>query len=163
MSELMKSPAPPRLGHVHLKVRDLARSVEFYTSLLDLRVTEQVGDFAFLTFGEAHHDLALQALGEDAPAAREHAVGLYHVAFEVADARALLSRYDHLLRMNVPFVAVDHGISWALYLSDPDGNGVEIYLDTRQSHAGADEWHGRSRALEREDIERLIDKVIATH
>jgi catechol 2,3-dioxygenase len=152
-----------RLGHVHLKVRELARSVEFYSHLLGLHMTEQVGDFAFLSFGEAHHDLALQALGAHALAPREHSVGLYHVAFEVPDAQGLLARYDELVRMRIPFVAVDHGISFALYLSDPDGNGVEIYLDTRNRPDGAPEWQGRSRALDRNDIQLLIEPTMATH
>lgn len=75
-----------RLGHVHLKVRDLDRAVEFYTAILDVDLTERYERFAFLTFGDRHHDLAVQAVGEDAPGPGP-GVGLYHVAFEALTPR----------------------------------------------------------------------------
>ena len=80
---------PLKLGHVHLKVRDLARSTKFYTELLGLRVEEQVGNYAFLTDGVLHHVIALQALGSQAAPPAVRSIGLYHVAFEVASSSEL--------------------------------------------------------------------------
>jgi catechol 2,3-dioxygenase len=137
-----------KIGHAHLKVRDLRRSVEFYTKFLGLAVTEEVpGAFAFLTGGPMHHELALQEVGPDAPLPFPGSVGLYHVAFEVPDRRSFAQAYNAVTRGGVTVAAVDHGISWAMYFSDPDGNGLEIYWDTRQEADGADRWNGRSLPL----------------
>jgi catechol 2,3-dioxygenase len=135
-------PSKHHLGHVHLKVRDIERSLAFYTDVLDLDVTERYGRFAFLTFGDHHHDLALQAVGEDAPGPGR-GVGLYHAAFECADAADLRAAYERLRERDVAVTPVDHRISKALYFDDPDGNGVELYLDTREE-TGRDEWRGEN-------------------
>lgn len=141
------------LGHVHLKVRDLERAIGFYSRVLGLRVTERVdAHFAFLSGGDAHHEVALQELGPEAAGPDPHGVGLYHVAFEVPDAASLATAYDMLVEAGIPVAAVDHAISWALYFVDPDGNGVEIYLDRRRSPGGDALWHGRSRRLTREAL-----------
>jgi catechol 2,3-dioxygenase len=145
---------PIRLGHVHLKVRRLDRALEFYQEMLGLKLVERVGDdFAFLSFGAAHHDVALQALGDRAALPAPAAVGLYHVAFEVHDAATLLSRWD-ALHARGRVVGVDHGISWALYTNDPDGNGVEVYLD-RRGDASRASWKGHSLPLERRRVEEV--------
>ena len=78
----------PHLGHVHLKVSDVDRSVAFYTDVFELSVTERHGRYAFLSFGEHHHDVALQGVGPGAPG-QSAGVGLYHAAFEVADRETL--------------------------------------------------------------------------
>lgn len=125
------SALPTRIGHVHLKVSDLERSVAFYSDVLGLGVSERVGStFAFLSFGALHHDLALQAHPGAAPASPQ-AAGLYHSAFEVDDPVALAELAGRLERRGVRYSPVDHGISKALYFADPDANGVEVYLDTR--------------------------------
>jgi catechol 2,3-dioxygenase len=130
---------PLKLGHVHIKVRDLDRSIEFYQSLIGLSVTERVASLAFLSDGQAHHTLALQALGSAAESPSMNQVGLYHVAFEVEtdeefqQAVALARSFTHV-------ATVDHGISWAAYLNDPDGNGVEIYVDRRSKADGRPLW-----------------------
>jgi len=136
------------LGHAHLKVRDLARSVAFYTRFFDLKVTEEIpGAFAFLSGGPVHHELALQEAGPDAAAPNPSGVGLYHIAFEVPDQRSFAQAYNTLTRAGVAAAAVDHGISWAVYFSDPDGNGLEIYWDTRNEPQGKPRWEGRSLPL----------------
>lgn len=136
-----------KVGHVHLKVRDLDRALAFYRDLLGLRVTERLDDdMAFLTFGAAHHDIALQAIGHGAPAAAPRAVGLYHTAFEVDTEAELRAVAKRLAAAGFPGAAVDHGISHAYYTADPDGNGVEIYRDTRGENR-RDVWHGASTAL----------------
>jgi len=136
-----------KVGHVHLKVRDLDRALAFYRDLLGLRVTERLGDdMVFLTFGAAHHDVALQAVGHGAPAASPRAVGLYHTAFEVGTEAELAALAARLAGAGYPGAPVDHGISHAYYTADPDGNGVEIYRDTRGENART-EWHGQSQVL----------------
>lgn len=137
-----------RIGHAHLKVRDLNRSTTFYTRYFDLKIVEQVaGQYAFLSGGELHHEIALQARGMNAPSQHPYGVGLYHVAFEVPDKRAFAQAYQLLRGDGVEVAAVDHLISWAMYFDDPDGNGLEIYCDTRREPDGATLWHGMNRPL----------------
>jgi len=81
---------PQMVGHVHLKVRDVERAVEFYAEVLSLNVEERHNRFAFLSSGERHHDVALQEVGRGAPGPGE-GVGLYHAAFEVPDVEALVN------------------------------------------------------------------------
>jgi len=139
------------VGHVHLKIADLKRSVKFYTEVLGFRVTERVANFVFLTLSNRHHDLALQEVGPRAPRPMPHAIGLFHVAFELPDLPALADAYIKLREANVPITgAVDYGISKTLYFSDPDGNGLELYVDTRRERS---KWGGLSQPL---DIEALL-------
>lgn len=138
--------SPLKLGHVHLKIRDLNRSVAFYTNYLGLQVTERVGPFAFLADGEIHHSVALQELGLDAQGPMPYAVGLYHTAFEVPD-EATFNTNRRRLEAELNAVSVDHGISWAIYFNDPDGNGVEVYLDRRAHLEEGFRWSGRSTRL----------------
>jgi len=137
-----------RLGHAHLKVKDLERSIAFYTTVLNLTVTERVGgDYAFLSGGSLHHEIALQRVGASAPQPPAHGTGLYHVAFEVPDRRALAEAYERLRAAGIAVTPVDHFISWALYFDDPDGNGLEIYWDTRDETHGRKQWRGESAPL----------------
>ena len=132
---------PPHLGHVHLIVADLDRAIEFYTGLLDLSVTEQHGSYAFLSFGDRHHDLALQAR-PDASSQPPNSRGLYHVAFELDTPAALGDAAGWLDDEGITVQPVDHGISRSLYFDDPDGNGVELYVDTRTDDD--EQWHGEN-------------------
>ena len=137
-----------RLGHAHLKVRDLERSIAFYTKMFNLTVTERVGThYAFLSGGPAHHEIALQRVGANAPQPPAHGTGLYHVALEVPDRRALAEAYEQLRAAGIAVTPVDHCISWALYFDDPDGNGLEIYWDTRDEKHGRTLWRGESAPL----------------
>jgi catechol 2,3-dioxygenase len=155
------------LGHVHLKVHDVDRAVEFYRDVLGLDVTERAGRFAFLSFGsealsasdnasgktgsnEKHHDLALQGVGGDAPGPNQ-GVGLYHAAFEVPDAEALAATYRRLRERGVSVSPVNHGISKALYFDDPDGNGLEVYLDTRE-RKDQWRWEGQNDPFDPESV-----------
>ena len=137
-----------KIGHVHLKIRNLDKSIDFYRRYLDLQVTEQVADtFVFMSAGSMHHDLALQEVGSNAAMPKRHEVGLYHVAFEAADKESLVKTYRKLKDDGVAVYPVDHRISWALYFSDPDGNGIEVYWDTRDTDHGVDIWQGVDRPL----------------
>jgi catechol 2,3-dioxygenase len=141
-----------RIGHAHLKVRNLDRALAFYMRFFDLKIVERVTNYAFLSGGEFHHEIALQALGDYAPLPSRGSVGLYHVAFEVPDARSFAQAYQALTEAGVPVGAVDHRISWAMYFSDPDGNGLEIYWDTRHLMEGEVVWLGDNRQLSDETI-----------
>jgi catechol 2,3-dioxygenase len=140
---------PQLVGHVHLKVRLLHRAVDFYTDILGLSVTDRHSDYAFLSFGERHHDVALQAVGEDAPAPGP-GVGLYHAAFEVEELSTLSEIADRLRERDTAFSPIDHGISKTLYFDDPDGNGLEVYVDTRATNDHY-EWEGTNEPFDPHD------------
>lgn len=130
----MAKPIDPRIeiGHVHLKVSDLDRAIRFYQDVLGFRLTQRMGQSAaFLSSGDYHHHIGLntwESRGGPAPAAGS--TGLYHFAIRYPD-RASLG--DALRRLRDGGVALDgasdHGVSEALYLRDPDGNGLELYRD----------------------------------
>lgn len=124
------------LGHVVLKVGDRARSEAFYTGVLGLPVVARYDDFqmTFFSLGD-HHDFAIQALGEDAAGSPGDAVGLQHVAFKIGDEFDTLKQAKQDLEAaGVSVRPVDHGVTQSLYFTDPDGNGLEVYIDV------SDEW-----------------------
>ena len=125
-------PAQTRIGHVHLKVADLERSLKFYQGLLGFQVTQRYGAGAvFISAGGYHHHIGLNTWhSKDAPPASKNAVGLYHTAILYPTRKDLAIIYDRLRRAFYPLTgASDHGVSEALYLDDPDKNGVELYWD----------------------------------
>ncbi len=121
-----------RIGHVHLKVADLERAITFYHGVLGFEVTQRMGrSAAFLSAGGYHHHIGLntwESAGGSPPAAGT--TGLYHVAIVYPTRAALADALRRLTAAGVPLEgASDHGVSEALYLHDPDGNGVELYWD----------------------------------
>lgn len=121
-----------RIGHVHLKVADLERAVGFYHGVLGFEVTQRWGrEAAFLSAGGYHHHIGLntwESLGGSPPPAGS--TGLYHVAILYPTRATLADALRRLIAAGVPLDgAADHGVSEALYLRDPDGNGVELYRD----------------------------------
>ena len=125
-------PAQTRIGHVHLKVADIKRSLEFYCDLLGFELTTMYGtDAAFISAGGYHHHIGLNTwYSKNLAPAPVHAVGLFHTAIVYPTRKDLAIIYDRLRRVYYPFTgASDHGVSEALYLNDPDGNGVELYWD----------------------------------
>jgi len=120
------------IGHIHLKVSDLERSILFYTEVLGFEVTTRMGDSAaFLSAGGYHHHIGLntwESQGGNAPAANH--TGLYHFAILVPDRRELARMIKRLTEHDWPIDGMaDHGVSEAIYFKDPDGNGIEIYTD----------------------------------
>lgn len=130
-----KIPAQTRIGHVHLKVADLERSLSFYRDLLGFEVTQLYGSqAAFISAGGYHHHIGLNTWhSQGLPPAPVNSVGLYHTAILYPTRRDLAVIFDRLLKASYPVTgASDHGVSEALYLNDPDGNGVELYWDKPQ-------------------------------
>jgi catechol 2,3-dioxygenase len=128
--------AQTRIGHVHLKVSDLDRSVRFYTEAIGFDVTERwENSAAFLSFGGYHHHLGLntwESLGGQPPG--PGSTGLYHFAILYPTRRELALALRRLLEHGARLDgAADHGVSIALYLHDPDGNGMELYWDRERS------------------------------
>jgi catechol 2,3-dioxygenase len=121
-----------RIGHVHLKVADLERAIAFYSGVLGFTLTQRFGtSAAFLSAGGYHHHIGLNTWeSRGGPPPPPHATGLYHVAILYPTRRELADALSRLSNARVPLDgAADHGVSEALYLRDPDGNGVELYVD----------------------------------
>ena len=132
MSKNYIIPQQARIGHVHLKVSNIQRSLEFYRDLLGFELTTMYGNqAAFISAGGYHHHIGLNTWhSKDAPPASKNAVGLYHTAILYPTRKDLAIIYDRLRRAFYPLTgASDHGVSEALYLDDPDKNGVELYWD----------------------------------
>lgn len=158
MTRSYKAPSHTRIGHIHLKVSNIERALGFYRDLLGFEVTERIGDSAvFLSAGGYHHHIGLNTWhSEDAPKAVKSGVGLYHAAILYPSRKDLAEVLQRLLKYNYPLTgAADHGVSEALYLEDPDGNGVELYYDRDR-----EEWPKRAdgslqmftRRLDMEDL-----------
>ena len=134
MSDAPPKPLDPHvsIGHVHLKVADLQRAIDFYNGVLGFDVTQRWGDSAaFLSAGGYHHHIGLntwQSLGGRPPPVGT--TGLYHLAILYPDRMQLADALRRLVNAGIALDgASDHGVSEALYLRDPDGNGVELYRD----------------------------------
>jgi len=130
--------AGARIGHVHLKVANIERALGFYRDILGFEVTQTYGDDAvFLSAGGYHHHIGLNTwMSRNADPAPAHSAGLFHLAILYPERRDLAQALKWLLESSYPIDgASDHGVSEALYLTDPDGNGVELYRDRPQ-----DEW-----------------------
>ena len=124
-----------RMGHVHLKVADLERALRFYHGVLGFEVTQKMGNSAaFLSAGGYHHHIGLntwESAGGESPA--PGTTGLYHLAIVYPTRAELADALHRLIDAGIPLDgAADHGVSEALYLRDPDGNGVELYWDRPQ-------------------------------
>ena len=135
MSENYIIPAKTKIGHVHLKVSDLQRSLDFYCGLLGFELMQTYGsEAAFISAGGYHHHIGLNIwYSKNAPPAPVRAAGLFHTAILYPTRKDLAIAYKRLLDASYPLTgASDHGVSEALYLDDPDRNGVELYWDRPQ-------------------------------
>ncbi|MEP7165121.1 MAG: VOC family protein [Ferruginibacter sp.] len=155
-------PVQTHIGHVHLKVADLKRSMEFYCGLLGFEVTTMYGtDAAFISAGGYHHHIGLNTWyskgGLPAPL---NSAGLFHTAILYPTRKDLAIIYDRLRKQFYPFTGfADHGVSEALYLNDPDENGVELYWDKPKEQWPKNEdgsLHMYTKAL---DLEGLLKEL----
>jgi catechol 2,3-dioxygenase len=125
------------IGHVHLKVSDLERAIRFYRDVLGFELKQRMGDeAAFLSAGGYHHHIGLntwQSKGGFPPP--PGTTGLFHFAILFPDRPALARTLKRVLEAGIRVGASDHGVSEAIYFTDPDGNGIEIYRDRPQ-----EEW-----------------------
>lgn len=125
-------PPQTRIGHVHLKVSDIERSLQFYRDILGFEVTQRYGSSAvFISAGGYHHHIGLNTWhSKGAGPAPVNSVGLYHTAILYPAKKDLADIVRQLESVSYPLTgASDHGVSLAIYLNDPDGNGVELYWD----------------------------------
>jgi len=154
-----KVPAATQIGHVHLKVTDIERSLKFYHELLGFEVQQHYGDSAvFISAGGYHHHIGLNTWhSKGAGPAPVRAAGLYHVAILYPTRKDLANIVKRLLSANYPLTgASDHGVSEAIYLNDPDQNGIELYWDKPKEEwpVGAD---GKlNMVTERLDVDSLL-------
>jgi catechol 2,3-dioxygenase len=152
-------PPETRVGHVHLKVADLDRAIAFYSGILGFEVTQRVGtQAAFLSAGGYHHHIGLNTWESkgSTPPPRGH-TGLYHTAFLFPDRKSLAQVLKRLVDANYSLEgASDHGVSEAIYLSDPDGNGVELYRDRAQADWPRDAQGQLEMTSERLDLKALL-------
>lgn len=125
-------PSGTRIGHVHLKVSDIDKALSFYKDLLGFQIKVRYGAQAvFLAADNYHHHIGLNTwYSKNAQPAPVHASGLFHTAILYPTRKELAIIFKRLLDANYPFTGfADHGVSEALYLNDPDKNGVELYWD----------------------------------
>ena len=155
-------PSATRIGHVHLKVADLDRALSFYKDLLGFEIMDRFGTQAvFLSAGGYHHHIGLNTwYSKNAEPAPVNAAGLFHTAILYSTRKELAAVLKRLLDTNYRFTGfADHGVSEALYLNDPDENGVELYWDKPREQWPFDangELHMYTKEL---DLQALLSEL----
>ena len=152
-------PAQTRIGHVHLKVADVERALQFYRDLLGFQITQYYGDSAvFLSAGGYHHHIGLNTWhSKNAAPAPVQAAGLYHLAILYPTRKDLAVVVKRLLDVPYPLTgASDHGVSEAIYLNDPDRNGVELYWDKPKEQWPVDENGNLNMVTRYLDLQSLL-------
>jgi len=150
------------IGHVHLKVADLDRALAFYGDVLGFELTQRYGQqAAFLSAGGYHHHIGLntwESSGGSPPPPR--AIGLYHFAILYPTRAELADALRRLIEADIPLEgASDHGVSEALYLRDPDGNGLELYWDRPKTQWPKTPDGGLNMVTEPLDLEELLKEA----
>jgi len=162
MDSPYKIPAQTRIGHVHLKVSDLQRSMDFYCGLLGFELITKYGeDAAFISAGGYHHHIGLNTwLSKGQPPAPDQAPGLFHTAILYPERKDLAAILRRLVDQKYPLTgASDHGVSEAIYLDDPDGNGVELYWDRPRDQWPLDAQGQLTMYTHRLDIQGLLTVI----
>ena len=154
-----KIPAQTSIGHVHLKVSNIEKALGFYRDILGFEITQYYGDSAvFLSAGGYHHHIGLNTWhSRDASPAPVRAAGLYHLAILYPTRKDLAVALKRLIDSKYPLSgASDHGVSLALYLNDPDDNGVELYWDRPKEEWPVDEKGNLNMVTEALDLQELL-------
>jgi len=152
-------PSETRIGHTHLKVSDIERALEFYRDLLGFQVMQYYGnDAVFVSAGGYHHHIGLNTwYSKNAPPAPVRSAGLFHVAILYPTRKDLAVIFKRLLEAKYPLTgASDHGVSEALYLNDPDQNGIELYWDRPRDQWPFDAQGNLQMVTEQLDLEALL-------
>ena len=160
---IIKYPPKTRIGHVHLKVSDLQKSLDFYSGLLGFdKMLVYGGQAAFISAGGYHHHIGLNTWqSKAAPPAPEYAPGLYHTAILYPERKDLAAILQRLIDAKYPITgASDHGVSEAIYLDDPDGNGVELYWDRPREQWPLDENGGLTMFTRALDLKGLLGLLL---
>ncbi len=156
-------PTGTRIGHIHLKVTDLERSLEFYRDLLGFEVQQLFGDSAaFISAGGYHHHIGLNTWhSKNAAPAPVKAAGLYHTAILYPTRKDLAIVLKRLIVAKYPLTgASDHGVSEAIYLDDPDKNGVELYCDKPKEQWPVDKEGNLHMVTDALDIDGLLQLAV---
>jgi len=151
-----------RIGHVHLKVANLQRALDFYCSVLGFELTQRYGEeAAFVSAGGYHHHIGLNTWeSRDGSPPPKGATGLYHFAILYPTRAALADALRRLMQANISLEgASDHGVSEALYLSDPDGNGIELYWDRPKELWPRDENGQIEMSTQRLELSSLLGEL----
>ena len=151
-----------RIGHVHLKVANIERALGFYRDILGFEVTQWYAeDAVFLSAGGYHHHIGLNTwMSRNAPPAPRNSAGLFHLAILYPERRDLAQALLWVLEAKYPLDgASDHGVSEALYLRDPDGNGVELYRDRPEDQWPHTEDGGLAMVTRPLDVENLLSEL----
>ena len=155
-------PDQTRIGHVHLKVADIPRSLKFYQDLLGFQIMQWYGtDAVFISAGGYHHHIGLNTwYSKNAPPAPQRSAGLFHTAILYPTRRDLAFILKRLIDADYPLTGMsDHGVSEAIYLDDPDGNGVELYHDRPREEWPMDEKGGLLMGSVGLDIKGLLAEL----
>ena len=146
---------PKRVGHLVVNVKDQDASTKFYTEVLGFEIAiDRPGFGTFLTCGKIHHDLALFQAAEDAAPVTPGGLGLNHMALQVEDFDTLTQYYHRLRDFGVEIDrTTDHGMTKSMYLQDPDGNGIELFCNARET---AEEGLAEMRRLDRQNTELVF-------
>jgi catechol 2,3-dioxygenase len=155
-------PTGTKIGHVHLKVADLERSLKFYRDLLGFQVMQYYGDSAvFISAGGYHHHIGLNTwYSKNASPAPQRAAGLFHTAILYPTRKDLAIVLKRLLDAGYAITgASDHGVSEALYMDDPDKNGVELYWDKPKSEWPFDETGNLLMTTDALDLKGLLGEI----
>ncbi len=157
-----KIPDGTKIGHVHLKVANLDRALSFYHNLLGFEITQRYGDSAvFLSAGGYHHHIGLNTwYSKNAIPAPVHTAGLFHVAILFSTHKELAIALKRLVAAAYPLTgSADHGVSQAIYLNDPDSNGVEIYCDRPKEEWPVDDEGNLMMITEHLDLQALLQEA----
>lgn len=162
MTKFVPAPAATCVGHIHLKVADLDRAIGFYSGVLGFEVQQRFGQHAaFLSAGGYHHHIGLNTWEslDGTPPPPGH-TGLYHTAFLYPDRASLADALRRVLTAGIVLEgAADHGVSEAIYLRDPDGNGVELYRDRPEAEWPRDPDGKLMMINARLDLEALLTEA----
>lgn len=163
-AELTPQPIDPRvaIGHVHLKVADLDRALAFYCGVLGFELKQRYGsEAAFVAAGGYHHHIGLNTwMSKGGSPPPRGSTGLFHVAILYPTRASLADALRRLIEARVPLQgASDHGVSEALYLADPDGNGLELYRDRDAAEWPRDAEGNLAMDTRPLDLEALLDET----